>query len=125
MGLDMYAYKVPKKLAKGDFEIDESFTNTDDTELAYWRKHHVLHGWFYLLYLKKGGKGGCENFNCVPVRLTLEDLDTLKKAILIGAFNEDYRYKFSDDERDYDLKFVKRARKAINDGYEVYYDSWW
>jgi hypothetical protein len=36
---------------------------------------------------------------------------------------------FGDDGDDYykkdDLKFIKEARSAIKDGYEVYYDSWW
>jgi hypothetical protein len=130
MGLDMYAYKVPKKFAKGDFEIDKAFFDDNeggDSGFAYWRKHHDLHGFFEELYFEKGGEG---EFNCIPVRLTLEDLERLEHCIkarelppTTGPFFGDFP---PDDESDqYDLEFVRKAREAISEGFEIYYDSWW
>lgn len=132
MGLDMYAYKVPKQYAKGDFSIEENFFNNmfsdnDVEDFCYWRKQHALHDWFYCLYKDKGGKGGKGDFNCVPVRLTLDDLKALEESIMNGELDTDYCWngEFVDVWRDHDLDFIAKAREAIKDGYEVYYDSWW
>ena len=77
MGLDMYAYRVSKKnrISEVDFKFDEN----DAYQFHYWRKHHDLHGWMEKLYYRKGGEK--ESFNCVPVELTLEDLDNLEEDI--------------------------------------------
>lgn len=130
MGLDMYAYKVPKKFAKGNFEIDQSWNPSvdgGDNDFCYWRKHYALHEWFYCLYKDKGGKGGSGEFNCIPVRLTLADLNDLEYSIENEELDLDYGWggEIRESMRDADLDFVKKAREAIKDGYEVYYDSWW
>ena len=64
MGLDQNAWKVDKD---GERE-----------ELAYWRKHNRLQGWMEERYTEKGGK---EQFNCVDLELTEEDIDDLETAI--------------------------------------------
>ena len=124
MGLDMYAYKVPKKFVKNDFIIDEEFFKSNEYEpnrdFYYWRKHYDLHRWFEGLYRQKGGTA--VEFNVVPVQVTLDDLDELEKAI---KNNEIVNYFFPNDSEDFDLAFIEVAREAIEQGYAVYYDSWW
>ena len=124
MGLDMFAYKVPKKDVRGDFKFKRS---KNVIEIDYWRKHHDLHDWFENLYLSKGGN---ETFNCIPLKLELEDLDQLEYDIKNRNLPHTTGFFFGDnppnDESDkYDLEFIEKARQAINDGYAVYYDSWW
>lgn len=126
MGLDMFAYKVPRKnridalhFCKGEEgEIEEIF---------YWRKHHDLHGWMEYLYQQKGGT---ECFNLTPVELTLEDLDELEKCIKRRGLPHTEGFFFGnfppDDESDRtDFEFIKKAREVIKNGDCVYYDSWW
>jgi hypothetical protein len=66
------------------------------------------------LYDSKGGAD--PNFNCNNVRINLEDLDELEKAILTGLIEEN-----TDD----DLLFILKAREYINNGFAIFYDSWW
>jgi hypothetical protein len=124
MGLDAYVFAtesttIPDKGAK---------------EIAYFRKHNRLQGFMENLYR---AKGGAEEFNCVPVVLTLEDIKTLEHAIkgkalpaTSGFFfgNDSYGYKGADGEYEYfkdDLKLIKDARKCLKEGKTVYYYSWW
>lgn len=124
MGLDMYAYKVERKPANTDFHYEDE----NATEICYWRKHHDLHGWMENLYYQKGGSEA--EFNCTPIKLTLEDLDQLEDDILhyrlphtTGFFFGNYPP--NEESNQEDLKFIKEARTCIEEGYDVYYDSWW
>ena len=124
MGLDMYAYKVSKKDVINDFKFKQS---DDVIELDYWRKHHDLHGWFENLYHLKGG---AEVFNLIPLKLEIEDLDQLEEDIKNRKLPHTTGFCFGDNPPDnesdkYDLEFIEKARKAIQDGYAVYYNSWW
>ena len=83
------------------------------------------------------------DFNCVPVELTLEDLDQLESDINEKVLPETGGFFFGGDsfdwedddgnppkEGDYyykktDLQFIEDARKAIQQGKKVYYNSWW
>jgi hypothetical protein len=125
MGLDMYAFSVAKNDGNEQFAIAE---DNDRTEIAYWRKHHDLHGWMERLYRDKGGVA--ESFNCIPVRLSLEDLDALQADLMDGALPETTGFFFGtnppdEDSLREDLVFVAKARTEIAMGREVYYDSWW
>jgi len=121
MGLDMYAMITTEPLSGAvDFKAENA------TELYYWRKHPNLHGWMSALYYAKGGKA--ESFNCVPVVLTLDDLDALEDVILSGFLPPTSGFFFGESdgsEKDEDLTFIGNAREAIAAGYTVYYDSWW
>jgi len=131
MGLDMYAYKVAKEHALGDFEIarnEEGVGIIADNDLHYWRKHHNLHGWMEKLYRSKGGTK--ESFNCVPVRLTREDFDLLYEDVVNNRLPQTAGFFFGNNPPDLDsiaedIMFIKKARDAIDEGFEVYYDSWW
>ena len=78
MGLDMYAYAV----------VQGGERDGEEESLAEWRKHNRLHGWMEELWDDKGqpfdGKleeSPMGNFNCVPVELTLENLEVLEADI--------------------------------------------
>ena len=125
MGLDMYAYAVSKRDALNDFEMAQG---SEKEELQYWRKHHDLHGWMEKLYRDKGGDA--ESFNCIPVQLTVDDLDDLQQAILDDNLPRTEGFFFGDNPPDLetmreDLIFVQKCRMAIKEGKVVYYDSWW
>ena len=120
MGLDMYAYKTSRRLAEAvDFREDDTFK-----EFHYWRKHPNLHGWMEKLYFEKGGEN--KEFNMSAVQLTAADLDRLEAAVLSGKLPQTTGFFFGrstgdDDERNYDLLFIRKARKAIAQGLSVIY----
>lgn len=119
MGLDQFAYAVDK--------------DNNKTELAYWRKHPNLQGWMEKLWHSKGCPNAHEDnideFNCTPVELTEEDLDSLEQALDSNSLPETQGFFFgsnSDDEyRQQDVEFIGLARKALDSGLTVVYDSWW
>lgn len=134
MGLDQFAFKVKVKLSKEvDFGSEIYNPETGDDlvereELHYWRKHPNLHGWMEHLYRQKGGDG--RDFNGDPVVLTKEDLDNLASSIIDEELPDTEGFFFgqsynNEEERQDDLDFVKKAHRAIEEGYTVYYDSWW
>lgn len=125
MGLDMYAFAVSKRDAIGEFEMAKE---CEKEELHYWRKHHDLHGWMEKLYRAKGGDA--DSFNCIPVELTVDDLDDLQQALLDDNLPRTSGFFFGDNPPDLesmrdDLMFVQKCRIAIKEGKVVYYDSWW
>ena len=122
MGLDQYAY------------VSKNGKHDDDSRgIAYWRKHNRLQGWMENKYIDDGGK---EQFNCVAVELTVEDMEQLEVVINnrmlpeTGGFffgsdsysdYEDKEYGYKDD----DLKFIDNARDELNKGNKVFYNCWW
>ena len=126
MGLDMYAYSLPKDYDRPcvDFDLDD-IGDEERRRLHYWRKHPNLHGWMEALYFEKGG---AQEFNCVPVELTDDDLNRLEADIRAGNLPQTSGFFFgSSDGTEIadDLAFVAKAREAIAQGKTVYYDSWW
>ena len=121
MGLDMYAMITSETPNK---PVDFEYTETAGM-IHSWRKHPDLHGWMQQLYFDKGGQ---QEFNCVPVVLTATDLDQLEAAIVDRELPETSGFFFGNsfgEEHEDDLEFITKARKAIADGYTVFYDSWW
>ena len=146
MGLDMYAYSVSQGGAQDGEKI----------EIAYWRKHNRLHGWMEKLWTRKGKPNESislqENylihqspasFNCIPVELTLSDLEQLEAEVVNqslpeteGMFFGGDSFKYKNDDgiaypkgdyfhKETDVKFIQDARKEIFEGKKVYYNSWW
>lgn len=121
MGLDQYAHAVD--------------TNGEKEELAYWRKHPNLQGFMENLWESKGRPGDRNennimgDFNCIPVELTHDDLDSLEAAVTNTELPETVGFFFGDNsDADYlheDLEFIEKARKALDSGKTVVYDSWW
>ena len=120
MGLDAYIYATPIVPSKQVDFNDEVYPETDDefngTELGYWRKCYPLHNWMEELYYAKGGEG--KSFNCVPVQLTVFELERLLEDC------EGF------DTTEWEIEKIKEvAREAashiILTGETVFYDSWW
>jgi hypothetical protein len=130
MGLDMYAFRVKAEDVIDDFTVrnPEQGREGDLEELAYWRKHHDLHGWMERLYRSKGGTK--ESFNCIPLRLTKTDLDLLEHDVLNNTLPETQGFFFGTNppdeySREQDMAFIMKAKIAIANGAAIYYDSWW
>ena len=137
MGLDMYAYAVDDELVESNFGFKPEESGVQ--RLHYWRKHHDLHGWMKDLWRSKLEKypdneefqnlAGYD-FNCRPVRLTLEDLDDLELAVKNRSLPRTTGFFFGDSPQDDrsvsdDLQFISKARIEIDRGKAVFYDSWW
>lgn len=121
----MYSYSVKKGIITKDvdFNLPEG---TEENEVHYWRKHPNLHGWMENLYYEKGGNA--PDFNCVNVKLTLEDLNQLEEDIKNGDLPETSGFFFGESdgtETEDDLNFVNDAKQRIENGEDVYYSSWW
>ena len=143
MGLDQYgiarkgaARKVPQTWTTTDEdgnekEVVEYYDEWDDSiELATWRKHPNLQGWMENLWHEKGcphDQGG--GFNCVDLELTLEDLEALEESLDESALPETSGFFFGANSDDHyaeqDREFIREARAAIKQGYDVVYHSWW
>ena len=118
MGLDQYAgIRLDTK---------DEYGNWDTEELAYWRKHPNLQGFMENLYAEKGGT---EEFNCVDVELTLEDIDALEASVKGEHLPETGGFFFGEDSDEWykesDLEFCANAREALDNGKTVVYSSWW
>jgi hypothetical protein len=136
MGLDMYAYVAARESQYNDYwnsvEWDnETMTHVNDKvtkplEIAYWRKHPNLHGWFEALYRDRGGEG---DFNGDELELTFEDIDRLEADLTAGSLPETTGFFFGDPSDDYyreaDLEFIKAARTHLFLGLKVFYNSSW
>jgi hypothetical protein len=116
MGLDQYAYAVDK--------------DNNKTEICYWRKHPNLQGWMENLWENKGrpyDESG--DFNCVPLELTKEDLDSLEQALESNNLPQTTGFFFGNDSddtyRQQDVEFIQAARNVLDKGNKVVYDSWW
>jgi len=123
MGLDQYAHARRGEATKDE---DGYTVYEDNMELAYWRKHPNLQGWMEDLYHEKGGE---EDFNCVDLELTLEDLQALEESLDEEALPETAGFFFGGNADDHyaeaDREFIVQARAAIKQGYTVIYNSWW
>lgn len=131
MGLDMYAYKVTSPdepspihlITEADYK---PFEGSQVEEFFYWRKHPNLHGWMEKLYYKKGGRA--EDFNCVNLVLTADDIEQLEKDIQADKLPETAGFFFGEstpEDKANDLEFVELAKKELESGNVVYYTSWW
>ena len=130
MGLDQYAYVVKKTKSLQDIYDNDATTRPYivNDELTYWRKHYELHSWMFNLAKKKGFKGGKEDFNCVMVRLEEEDIESLREEIRNRRFTEavhDWDKDVFEMDKDRDERFCDEAEQALEEGFAVFYDSWW
>ena len=122
MGLDQYGYAK-----KGDEKL----------ELMYWRKHPNLQGFMEELWESKDRPlpEGAEiddnimgDFNCIPLSLTMSDIEELEECVRGGNLPHTSGFFFGESREEHNedtLEFINKAKQALLDGYEVYYDSWW
>lgn len=138
MGLDQFAYRIKKGIVSEnvDFSTEKYNEETQDydvvvdkTEIHYWRKHPAVQGWMQELYNSKGGEN--PEFNCVNVKLDMDDLLELQRDINNGSLSSYYKGGFffgdekSEEMKEDDLDFVSKSIIAITEGDEIYYSSWW
>lgn len=133
MGLDMYINTRPKNYETKIRKDEDGYEYRDDgsEEFAYFRKHSDLHGYFEQLYIDRGGT---EEFNCVELPLSKEDIITLRDLIdkeIKGekVFTEARGFfwgKTRPDEWLYTFNILGQLLEEVDfETTEVYYDSWW
>lgn len=122
MGLDMYAYTATKPDA--DYE-------TEQREIAYWRKHPNLHGWMEQLWCSRNPDADEYRFNGIELELTWEDIERLENDIKTGVIAKmgTTGFFFGSPSDDYyyekDLEFVRNAKAELFIGLKVFYNSSW
>jgi len=129
MGLDQYAYSAARAGQWDDYHAEWDRSERlvpKPRELAYWRKHPNLHGWFHQLWNEKGNSG---SFNGDELELNWDDLDRLEQAIKNSELPDTSGFFFGRDAdveyRDRDLEFVRLARADMFLGLRVFYNSSW
>ena len=136
MGLDMYAYAAANEKqysefwANGEYDPEiKDYVNTAVTkpkELAYWRKHPNLHGWFHREWIDQGNTG---DFNGDQLEIDWNMLERLELAVVNGELPGTAGFFFgnnADEEyREQDLEFIRQARAELFLGLRVFYNSSW
>jgi hypothetical protein len=136
MGLDMYAYAAANEKQYGEFwengEYDpdtKDYVNTavsKPKELAYWRKHPNLHGWFHREWIDQGNTG---DFNGDQLEIDWAMLERLESAVVNGELPGTSGFFFGEGADDYyrnqDLEFIRQARAELFLGLRVFYNSSW
>jgi hypothetical protein len=136
MGLDMHAYATANEKQYREYwdscELDPdskefvSPTVSKPKELAYWRKHPNLHGWFHDEWINQGNTG---NFNGDQLEIDWAMLERLESAVVNNKLPATSGFFFGTgaDEyyREQDLEFIKQARAELFLGLRVFYNSSW
>ena len=128
MGLDQYAHKVKRTYAP-----TTKTSTVRSTEFFYWRKHNALHGWMENLHRSRAHaeSNHLDSFNGVAVKLEEKDLDKLEQDVMTFNLPQTVGFFFGadsvgdEDQKEQTLEFIKKARKALAEGFEVEYNSWW
>lgn len=132
----MYAYSATKANQDREWwdgaELDEQtkdYVNhkvTKPRELAYWRKHPNLHGWFHREW---GDQGNSGDFNGDELEITWEMLDRLEQDVKESRLPGTSGFFFGNPADEYyynqDLEFIKNARAELFLGLRVFYNSSW
>ena len=114
MGLDMSLY-----VASNDDPYSE--------EIAYWRKHPNLHGFFEHKWNEAGFDG---DMNCVNFTLTEEILDEAIFKVMMNALPPTTGFMFGEsrytpESVDYDINLLTKAKETIQNGHTVIYCADW
>lgn len=150
MGLDMYAYAAANEKQyreyweNGEYDLDtKDYVNTAVTkpkELAYWRKHPNLHGWFEQewrdnhypdqpLNASDLTDPDADMFNGVQLEIDWDMLERLESAVINRELPATSGFFFGDSADEYyyeqDLEFIKQARAELFLGLRVFYNSSW
>ena len=136
MGLDMYAYAAERagqhkefwdtaEMAEGSGEYVSRMVQRP-REIAYWRKHPNLHGWFQAEWESLGNEG---SFNGDELEITWDMLERLEYDVVNGELPETKGFFFGNpadaEYYKYDLEFIKNARTELFMGLKVFYNSSW
>ena len=136
MGLDMYAYAAERagqqkefwetaEMAEGSGEYVSRMVQRP-REIAYWRKHPNLHGWFRAEWESEGNEG---SFNGDELEITWDMLERLEYDVINGELPQTEGFFFGNpadaEYRKDDLEFIKNARTELFMGLKVFYNSSW
>jgi len=136
MGLDQYAYAAARagqqqefwetaEAAEGSMEY-VSRTVERPREIAYWRKHPNLHGWFKQEWESEGNEG---DFNGDELEITWDMLERLEYDVRNDELPDTRGFFFGDNsDAEYyeqDLEFIRNARAELFMGLKVFYNSSW
>lgn len=119
MGLDSFLKYVDIKYAIDDFTVAQ---DAEMIEFKYWRKHQPLHNWMRRLFVRKGGDLSVNQFNCENIRVTIEDLESLKNDMdWHDEYGDDYDHIYND------FKFIDEAISFLksNPKKAMYFYSWY
>tara|TARA_R110002167_G_scaffold48013_5_gene141925 strand:- start:74 stop:460 length:387 start_codon:yes stop_codon:yes gene_type:complete len=128
MGLDQYAYK-----RKVEWQDNAKTRILRDEEIMYWRKHNRLQGYMENLW-HDDEKYGSMFLNGQDIYLQLDEILELEQVITDKKLPQTSGFFFGgdsyDDYKEYgyeesDQEFLKLAKQAINDGYDVVYNCSW
>ena len=136
MGLDQYAYVAARAGQQHDFYDSANYDEqakelvsaqvARPREIAYWRKHPNLQGFFRQEWEAQGNEG---DFNGDELEITWDMLDRLEHAILERKLPGTRGFFFGDDAdehyREQDLEFIRNARAELFLGLKVFYNSSW
>jgi hypothetical protein len=133
MGLDMYAYAAANEKQYDQYWEDGHWENdqyvsktTKPKELAYWRKHPNLHGWFHREWESLGNTG---DFNGDQLEIDWAMLERLEYDVINGELPGTSGFFFGNNaDADYyeqDLEFIRQARAELFLGLRVFYNSSW
>ncbi len=130
----MYAYAAATETQydeyweDGQWDENNNFVSkiTKPKELAYWRKHPNLHGWFHREWESLGNTG---DFNGDQLEIDWAMLERLEYDIKNGELPATSGFFFgSGADADYynqDLEFIRQARAELFLGLRVFYNSSW
>jgi hypothetical protein len=147
MGLDMYAYAAANEKQYDEYWEDGVWENdqyvsktTKPKELAYWRKHPNLHGWFEQEWRSNHYSAqpvdasepvdpDTDQFNGIQLEITWDMLERLEYDVKNGELPETSGFFFGNGADDVyykqDLEFIKNARAELFLGLRVFYNSSW
>lgn len=122
MGLDMNAYARSRTATKTD--------GSEDEQLQYWRKFNALHGFFCDIWIARGLGTNPSDFNCVELELTAADIDALEKKLADERLTPRAGFFFGpadirESDRADTFAFILKARLALKEGKQVFYNCWW
>lgn len=114
----------------------------DPLEIGYLRKHNWVEGAMSDLWISRGkplpdewdeerkAKHADGEFNCVPLELSLKDINQLMKDIRANKLKPVEGFFFGGgypdkESRKEELEILKTAKSYLKDGYKIFYSSWW
>tara|TARA_Y100001970_G_C14205707_1_gene843830 strand:+ start:1063 stop:1461 length:399 start_codon:yes stop_codon:yes gene_type:complete len=132
LGLDQYL--VAQKENENNTETGDFFGNPSSNvvveQLGVWRKHANLQGLMQNLAVEKGVVDRVDDFNCVDLPLTKEDLAQVTAAISLNLLPATTGFFFGasygdDAEKQRDLLIFDEAISYANMGWNIVYRCWW
>ena len=105
----------------------------DDELLCDWYGHKRLHGWMYDAWRAETDDESLVpfDFNCMRFELTEEHILELQSAMVTNQLPVDVAHHgfdlpdLTEDELEYDEECIDKMLKAVKEGKELYYCSYW